>query len=325
MEYNTIFNINIGGYVKYHPTRGTQLKENYISKNIKINSYGILGPELEIVKHPEAVRILTIGDSVSFAPPERNFSRVLEEKLKTFFPNNHIEVICGAVPGYCSYKALDWYNEFLNKLNPDIAIIYLGWNDMGQYNPFGLRYKNESLSYRKRTWVGALMENLYFLRIPYFLIGRIERTRPVDISPLTPKERDVLDNFVPTHYKANLTSLIQKLKKQGTAVYLVSLAGLNTYSPTNDELNRMGFARGTHKKLAIDKAVYIKYMAAVEEVHKNTETPIIDLRETIRSEEQRKIFTDTVHINIEGAEYFGNYIAVFIKQTVEGILAKYDK
>lgn len=325
IRYNIVFNINIGGYVKYHPTRRTQLKANYIAENFTINSHGVLGPEFEIIKPTETLRILTIGDSTTFCPPNRNYSRVLEEKLRTLFPGNHIKVIVGAVPGYDSYTALDWYKEFLNKLNPDIAIVYLGWGDMGQYHPFGLRYKNESKSYRQRTWVGIAMEYLYFLRIPYFFIGRIESSLPVDTSPLTPQEKAVLDAFIPTHYKANLNSLIQDLKKKGAAVYLISPVGLITYHPTNDEIRRMHFPRNIKKKLAIYKAVYTKYMAALEEVSINNRAPIIDLREIIQSEEQRKIFQDTMHINIDGAEKFGNYIAEFIKPKVEEILTRYNK
>lgn len=322
ITYNIKFNTNIGGFVKYHPARRTQLKANYITEKFTINSHGVLGPEFEIIKPPETLRILTIGDSTTFCPPDRNYSRVLEEKLKTLFPGNHIEVIVGAVPGYDSYKALDWYNEFLNKLDPDIAIIYIGWGDMGQYHPFGLRYKNESKAYMQRTWVGKAMEKLYILRVPYFFMGRIEHSLPVDTSVLTPQEEAVLDRFTPTHYKANLTSLIQGLKKEGAVVYFIRPVGLITYNPTSYEIRKIHFPRNMKKKLAIYRAVYSKYMAALEEVSLDNRIPIIDLREIIQTEAQRGIFQDTMHISIKGAEQFGDYIAEFIKPKVEEILKR---
>ena len=317
---NTVLNINIGGFKKYHSTRRTQLKENYKAKNISTNSYGILGPEFKLEPNPKGIRILSIGNSVTFAPPERNYSNVLEEKLSKYFPNNDVEVIVGAVPGYSSYEILDWYNEFLYKLKPDITIIHIGWNDMGQFHPFGLRYKNEPLSYKKRTLSGFLMKYFYFLRIPYFFIGRIERNKPVDTSPLTSDEKGVLDEFIPNAYTTNLTILIRKLKEQGSIVYLSTLAGLITYPQTDEELIRMQFARGMKRKLEIYKAVYKKYEEALEEVAINTETQIIDLRELIRNPNQRDIFTDVMHINVKGSELYGDYIAEKIKTKVGEIL-----
>lgn len=325
-QSDTVFNMNIGAYAEYHPTRGRQLKAGYNSGDIKINSHGILGPEFEINKSPKTVRILTIGNSVTFSPPRRNYSRVIDEKLKTYFPSKNIEVICCAVPGYNSSKALDWYEEFLHKLDPDIAIIELGWNDMYERHPFGMKFKNESIGYRQRTLIGSLMDKLYFLRIPYYFQDRIEKRRKhIDLSPLTLKEKDVLDAFIPTDYKNNLTSLIEKLKNQGTTVYLIGLPGLMTYSPTDDELKRMHFGYGMNKKLAVLQAIYSKYFAVLEEVSINTQTLIIDLREIIKTEEKRKIFTDSMHINEEGSEQFGNFITEFIKPKVELLLRKDEK
>jgi lysophospholipase L1-like esterase len=319
-ESNTILNINVGGMKKYHPTRRSQLIENYNVGNISINSFGTLGPEFNLKSNPKGVRILTIGDSVAFSPPERNYSKVLEENMERYFPGNDIEVIVAAVPGYSSYESLDWYNESLYQLKPDIAIIYLGWNDMGQYNPFGLKYKNETLSYQKRSVMGYLMENFYFLRIPYFFIGRGEMSKPINMSPLTVKEKTILDAFSPRHYSTNLKVLIEKLKEQGSEVYVLTLAGLITYTPTGEELSRMHFFRGMEKKLELEKAVYNKYEKALEKVSKDTDTPIIDLRKLIQSSHERNIFTDTMHINVNGSKVFGDYIAKSIKAKVSEIL-----
>jgi len=319
-ESNTVLNMNIGGIKEYHPTRRAQLKQNYKAEGISINSYGILGPEFKLQPNPKGIRILTIGDSVTFSPPQKNYSKILGEKLSAYFPGESIEVIVGAVPGYSTYESLDWYDEFLHKLKPDIAIIHLGWNDMGQFHPFGLRYKNERMSYQSRSWIGSLMENFYFLRVPYFFIGRIEKSTTVDTSPLTPEEKLILDKFVPIHYAANLKTLIKKLKEQNITVYLSTLAGLITYQQTDEELSKMHFARGMKNKLEIYRAVYEKYEEALEEVSISTETELIDLRTLIRNPGQRNIYTDTMHINTKGSEVYGNYFAETIKMDVQEIL-----
>lgn len=319
MVSNTIFNINIGGFKEFHPTRHIQLKKGYKSEGISINSYGILGAEFDLLKKNNTVRILTIGNSVTFSPPSENYSIVLEKELNKSFPNNDVEVIVGAVPGYSSYQALDWYNEFLYKLKPNIAIIYLGWNDMGQYHPFGLKYKNENL-YQKQSILGYMMQNIFMLRLPYFFIGRLERSKPVDLSPLNEEEEKVLNEFYPLHFEENLNRLIQQLKQQGTLVYLLSLPGLITNDPTNEELKIMHFPRNTGKKLQIYKAIYKKYASTLEKVSMDTNTPIIDLCELIKTAEQRRIFTDTMHINADGARLFGHYIAENLRSKVKEML-----
>ncbi len=244
---NTMFNLNIGAFKAYHPTRRTQLKNGYQRGGILVNSHGLLGPEFSNPAPLGTLRILTIGDSVSFTPTQRNYSAVLETHLNTWFTHQPVEVLVGAVPGYSSYEALDWYDEFLHELNPDIALLALGWNDMGQYHPFGLKYKNAGL-YQERDLLSHLMEMFYFIRIPYFILGYLERAKPVDTSPLHPEEKRVIKDFTPVHYEQNLTSLIKKLESRNCTVYLLTLAGLISFSPTEAELSLMHFPRNIGKK-----------------------------------------------------------------------------
>lgn len=312
---NFNFEFNVGTFRQYHPTRTFSLTPDYKSGAISINSLGFLGPEFQVQSPPGEVRILTIGDSVTFAPLPDNYPRILEKQLNQQFPNDSIKVIVAAVPGYSSHEALDWYDEFLHKLKADITIIYLGWNDMGELHPFGLRYKTEGL-YRETTFIGFLMRHLYLARVPYFFLGRIERYMPVDLTPLSEHQEKILAEFYPTHYENNLASLVQKAKAQKSGVYFLSLPGLITHSPTEEELTRMHFPRNMRKHLAVYKAVYEKYLHVLKKVSAETLTPIIYLDELIKTPAQREIFTDTMHINHEGADRFGKYIADQIKNSV---------
>ncbi|MFA5196677.1 MAG: GDSL-type esterase/lipase family protein [Bacteroidales bacterium] len=314
---SNVFNINIGAAMDFHPTRGTQLKANYKAEGISINSFRILGPEIELKPNPSGIRILTIGDSTSFHPQSRNYSRVLEDKLKEYFPGHNIEVIVGAVPGYNSYKALDWYKEFLYKLNPDITIIYIGWNDILSIHPFN---KTELL--RQNIKARSFLQKLYVVRLPYYFMREYERKKATDLSPLSAEERNTINHFYPYHYSNNLKIMIEKLKNQGSLVYLITLPGLITYNPTNDELKRMYYGVGMNNKFALYKAVYNKYHKVLEEVAASTNTPTIDLREIIKSPEQREIFTDTMHFNMAGSEVFGNYIANYLKADLNKMIVR---
>ena len=320
---NTILNINIGGFKEFHPNRGVKLKPNYTGNGISTNSFSMLGPEFNIKANNNDIRILAIGNSVTFSPPKRNYPLVLEEKLKTKFDYSNIQVVCGAVPGYDSYDALDWYDEFLYKLKPNISIIYLGWNDLGQYHPFGLKYKTEKLSYSNKTFLGFLMEKFYIFRVPYFFIGRSERAKAVDNSQLTESEKDILANYFPDHYMNNLNELISKLKKNGSSVYVISLAGMMTHENiTEAEKQIMRFPNGMGRKYDLYKACYEKYQEALDSVVKTNNIKMIDLRNLIKTPNDRTIFTDEVHINETGSEVFGSYISESISDEISLILKK---
>ena len=244
---------------------------------------------------------------------------VLEQQLREFFPDNAVEVIIGAVPGYSSREVLDWYDTFLHRLKPDIAIIFVGWNDIGQFHPFGLRYKNENL-YRKRTLMGWLMEHFYVARIPYFIQGRLERLRPIDRSALTHEEQELMDEFIPVHYEANLKSLITKLREGGSAVYLIAPTGLITNPPMDHEIKRIHFPRNMGKKLELYRAVYDKYVQSLEKIAQDTQTPVIDLKGLIRTPADREIFRDTMHTNENGSQVIGEFLARRLRPDVGGLI-----
>ena len=312
---SNIFNINIGAALDSHPTRGTQLKANYRADGVSINSFGILGPEITLLPDPAGIRILIIGDSTSYHPTSRNFSRVLEDKLKDFFPNGHIEVIAGAVPGYNSGKALDWYNEFLHRLNPDMAILFLGWNDILSIHPF-----NKTELFRRNPQARSFLLKLYIVRLPYYFMRACEKKRGSDLSPLSSEEIHALQNFYPAHYAQNLTSLIGKLKSRGVSVYLVTLPGLVTYDPIDDEIRKMYYGPGMKNKLAIYQSIYGRYQEVLLEVARHTGTPTIDLRKLIKSSDRRRVFTDTMHFDAAGAELFGREMADAVRTDAVSIL-----
>ena len=94
-ESNTVFNINIGGSKTPHPTRGVALIPGYDRGGISINSKGYRGPEFSKLADEGVVRILTIGDCVSFSP-DPNYSRILEGLLNERSGDTSYEVIARA-------------------------------------------------------------------------------------------------------------------------------------------------------------------------------------------------------------------------------------
>jgi lysophospholipase L1-like esterase len=112
---------------------------------VTTNSRGLrydrpLGP-----KPPGAVRILCLGDSVTFGfrvplvfaarPGERHpgwlpYPARLEKALREANPGRDVEVIPLAVPGYSSHQGLAWLRRDIAELQPDLVTLLFGWNDI---------------------------------------------------------------------------------------------------------------------------------------------------------------------------------------------------
>jgi len=72
------------------------------------------------------LRLLCLGDSCTrIALGGVPFSRLLEEQLGP----DSVEVWNAGLPGYSSYQGLTWLRSQLLAFEPDLVIVYFGWND----------------------------------------------------------------------------------------------------------------------------------------------------------------------------------------------------
>jgi lysophospholipase L1-like esterase len=95
-------------------------------------------------KQPGALRIVCLGDSVTFGfrvpvvwpdkPTEYDpewlpYPMLLEKQLRAANPERDIEVVTMAVPGYTSHQGLAWLRRDIATYEPDLLIVSFGWND----------------------------------------------------------------------------------------------------------------------------------------------------------------------------------------------------
>lgn len=125
------------------PVLDWKLTPNYNRKtaDISINSQGFRGPDFSRSKGGLIlIRIISIGDSCTFGDGssqyEFTYPRLLEKKLNSIHSANIFQVINAGVPGYTSHQCWLYFKNKLLELNPDIIILYCGWNDIWAYkNP----------------------------------------------------------------------------------------------------------------------------------------------------------------------------------------------
>jgi len=114
---------------------------NFIGVPVTINSYGLRGGEISTPKPPNTVRIVVVGDSITFGygiPVESTYVKVLEKRLNNNAPGKtHYEVLNGGTIG----GSLSDYYHFLSQktevLQPDMILVGLALNDILVYSESG--------------------------------------------------------------------------------------------------------------------------------------------------------------------------------------------
>jgi lysophospholipase L1-like esterase len=110
---------------------------SYIGVPVAINSLGLRDRELDRPKPPRTVRIVGVGDSVTFGYGVRlddTFLKVLERRLNATAPNGpRYEVVNAGIEA----TGLDYYHGFIQSaapaLEPDLVLVNLALNDIAEY------------------------------------------------------------------------------------------------------------------------------------------------------------------------------------------------
>jgi len=89
----------------------------------RINQDGMRGPEID--KNHSRLRILTLGDSVTFGLGSVTYPRIIEGALEE--AGLSVEVINGGVEGYAPRNLLYEIDRYIG-LNPEVVTIFIGWN-----------------------------------------------------------------------------------------------------------------------------------------------------------------------------------------------------
>jgi lysophospholipase L1-like esterase len=100
----------------------------------QINSLGFRGPETVVPKPVSTVRVAFIGDSTTYCAEVSNnenaWPHLVAEQLHAKWPSVNVDYVNGGVPGYTARTSLRNLQARVAPLDPDIIVIYQGFNDM---------------------------------------------------------------------------------------------------------------------------------------------------------------------------------------------------
>jgi lysophospholipase L1-like esterase len=197
---------------------------------LRINSSGYRGQELAETKLP--LRILALGDSCTFgffgSPPWPEVVGISLNQIRAA-----VEVINAGVDGYSVKNILYRAGEF-KKLEADIILIYIGWNDIFSKSPFEAHSFNFLIQHCK----SCQLIRKALQRLPNLIFGTssVAQIQYAKKKIFAKQENTSLDHF--QHLSiSKIERLITELKTDSNEIYLLTLPSLYSTSLVPDQKN----------------------------------------------------------------------------------------
>ena len=127
-------------------TSGMELIPNQQNHSTTINSLGFRGDEFSLEKPADVYRIFMVGGSTMFGHGATSDNTTIPGYLQNLFKNSdndfNIEIINSGIQGADSFDELNLIETKLLDYNPDMLVIYDGWNDLRAQNSPDMIYDN---------------------------------------------------------------------------------------------------------------------------------------------------------------------------------------
>ena len=203
------------------------------------NSLGYRSNEFTVEKPKEKIRIVTLGGSTTYGVGVNNDETWPSHLAKELGAN--YEVINMGVPGYSSRENLLQSEMYLSELQPDLAIYYIGLNDLRNINIENLA--DDYSDFHQPSLYGAFglckNENIPALASLKLMVLFGQKLNLIETCPN--QEVDVktrghqgVDERALSIYKSNLERIISLCKSNGIEVMLVPQTLLEEVLKTGD-------------------------------------------------------------------------------------------
>jgi lysophospholipase L1-like esterase len=291
---------------------------------VKINNKGIRGKEIDYTKNPEKVRILYLGDSVTFGykiehdndtfPSE--IEKLLEKKTDLQY-----ETINAGVGGYSPWQEYIYFKQEGIKYNPDLVVLSFVLNDVTE--KFGLtRFGGSGIGYQLGKSIITLRDylqtksNLFFLANKLFVslmtddlsIDKAKQKELIQVSDLINSRNS---NKVKSAWKLTIDS-IQQIINYSKEHDIPLLLVIFPFTFQFDDIQEYDIPQRILKDSFTNKVKIIDLLPILEAYIKRNNLLVKDL------------FFDGSHLNESGCEIVANILTSQILQALQ-INCDYDK
>ncbi|PTN11172.1 SGNH/GDSL hydrolase family protein [Nitrosomonas aestuarii] len=270
--------------------------------SISINSMGFRGPEIEMPKPDNRLRIGFIGASTTYCAEVSNndmvWSDITSHRLKSSIPGLSVDYINAGVPGYTTDTSLINLEKRVVPLQPDIVIIYHATNDLSSETralaeAAGIERTNLAA---EESWLGrySLLWHLVQKNVTLLMLQAPSETELLKVDP-----QSIGDEF-----RQNLEKLVYVAYKNGA-----NLVALMTFSihlrdgmTIEQQEDAMISARYYMPYLSADDllAGFKQYNQIIREVAEKTGALLIEREHDIPGDPIH--FNDSVHFTDKGSQ-----------------------
>ncbi len=270
---------------------------------LSINTHGFKGPPIKTPK--TCSRIITIGDSVTFGIGTLSYPMFMQQRFDEI--GIGVEVINVGVEGYKPSNALYEIDRY-RALQPDIALILIGWNELFRLDRYSL-YKTPWLLRRTELALKQVMSNSS---------NSATHLYKRNVSPNLEDPEIKKWSESPLPFLKDVEALIRRLKQDEVDVYLISLYGLFSSSEAmSDSALQKGHLPQFTDNPYVFKAMTENYNRQLKKISQKMSVNLIELdvwgREHLLPPEA--YFFDSVHFNAVGLQRVGTYLADVLKSS----------
>ena len=115
------------------PGRGYRLIAGATAHGSHVDALGLRGPEVAAERPPGRLRVLCVGDSITYGAAVAADADTYPAQLQRALGAaglGEVEVLNGGVMGYGSRQCRQWLAELLPVVQPDLVLCCVGWNDL---------------------------------------------------------------------------------------------------------------------------------------------------------------------------------------------------
>lgn len=262
--------------VFWRPMAGFQ--GDFLGRPVAINSLGVRGPEIPHPAQPRGRIILCFGDSITFGygvGDRETYSYFLEQELGP----DEVEVVNCGVTGYTSFQVARWLPRLCGKLDCDVAIFCIGWND-ATVRPI------EDIQYAKQVRLATTGKTMSKYCYVYRLIRNLQvasqfgQRGQISETVRVPFER----------YQQNLRELVSECRSRGITPIFIDLPG----------------------RKGREAPFQHPYSAALRAICTELDVHVTDIRvlsPEFSWESNEEYFIDVCHFSVEGHQYLAKRVA----------------
>ena len=320
---------------QFHPYLQIQSVKN--DKDYFINSHGFREEEITVQKPHGAFRIFVLGGSSVYAaevPFEESHCRVIEKLLKSHYKGKKIEVVNAGYPTYTSEHSIIQYLFKIKEFDPDLIIMWHGFNDMIRSFTDDDAYGEFQSDYSHYFGATSRMVFQHFEREPVFkirlaslaLFSRIfEPLRQMlfgDIS-LNGKSQREYGQVIETgdfkslrSYEWNLISFIRILKMDHVDLILGTQPYFYEVNMTPNASGGLSFIKTFRSEGKVYTLAYRKeagmrlFNDKTKSIAREYHVPMIDLEKVVPK--SGEFFVDDIHYTDKGNAVIAHEITAFL-------------